>query len=401
MSSKKIIINCLTLTFLIFGITIGVQAKTLSDLKNELENDKNKLKENQVKEQKTEAQMSSINSNIKSIQSTITENYEKIKKLNNEIEELNSDIKVKEDEIKKIVNFNQISNGESAYLEYMFGAEDFTDFIYRTAVTEQLSSYNKELINQYNKKIEENKKKTEELDKQKNELAKKQKELEAEYSNLGSSLAEMADIKVSLEDAIKMNEDLIKEYEKLGCKNNEEFSACVARMNTLPPDTAFWRPLTKGRITSRFGYRLLNNSGDNHEGLDIGTPIGTPVYAIANGVVVATYAVGGTGKAVYVRHNVNGRHYTSIYMHLSSYNVKMNDVVTKDSIVGYSGCTGQCYGAHLHLGIVTGYAGVRGDSSADFSFWSNKFYASLTDPATIVNFPKGYGSFSDRTTYFK
>lgn len=401
MSSKKIIINCLTLSFLIFGITIGVQAKTLSDLKDELQKDKNELKANQDKEQKTEAEMSSINTNIKSIQSTIAENYEKIKKLNNEIEGLNSDIKVKEAEIKKIVNFNQVSNGESAYLEYMFGAEDFTDFIYRTAVTEQLSSYNKELINEYNKKIDENKKKTEELDKQKNELAKKQKELEAQYSQLGSSLADMADIKVTLEDAIKQEEHLINEYKKMGCNEDEEFAKCVARINQLPPDTVFWRPLNSGRITSRFGYRLLYNKGNNHEGLDIGTPTGTPVYAIANGVVVDAYEVGTTGLAVYIRHNVNGRHYTSIYMHLSRYNVRLGDVVTKDSIIGYSGCTGGCTGPHLHLGLVSGYAGPRGDTTKDFKFWSSAFYANLIDPTTVVNFPSGHGSFSDRTTYFK
>ena len=198
-----------------------------------------------------------------------------------------------------------------------------------------------------------------------------------------------------------MEEALIKEYKNLGCRSNEEFSVCLNRLNSLPPDTQFWRPLYSGRITSRFGYRILNNADDNHEGLDIGTPTGTPVYSIANGVVVATYAVGGTGNAVYVRHNVNGKRYTSIYMHLSRYNVKLNDVVTKDTIIGYSGCTGQCYGAHLHLGLVTGYAGVRGDNSADFTFWSSKFYASLTDPATVVNFPSGYGSFTDRTTYYR
>ena len=398
--NKKIISLLVCATF-IFGITITVQAKTLGQLKQELENDKNELKQNEIKEQKTEQEMVNINTNIKSIQSTITENYKKINSLNDEIAALNEDIKVKEAEVKKIVNFAQVSDGESAYLEYIFGATDYTDFIYRSAVSEQLSAYNDKLIDEYEAKIDENKKKADELEKQKSELSKKQKELEAQYSSLGSSLAEMADIKVSLEDAIKMNEDLINEYKKMGCGENEEFSACVARLNQLPPDTVFWRPLVSGRISSRFGYRTLNGSGDNHEGLDIATPTGTPVYAIANGVVVATYAVGGTGKAVYVRHNVNGRHYTSIYMHLSSYNVKMNDVVTKDSIVGYSGCTGQCYGAHLHLGVVSGYAGVRGDSTADFSFWSSKFYASLTDPASIVNFPKGYGSFKDRTTYYK
>lgn len=378
-----------------------VDAKTLAGLKEELAKEKQELENNEQKQKLTESQMTDVNNNIKSIQNTITQNNEKIKELNNEIEQLNKDIELKKDEIKKIINFAQISDGDSAYLEYMFGAADFTDFIYRTAVSEQLSTYNDNLIKEYNQKINDNKKKTEELVKQKEELNKKQKELEEQYNNLGNNLADLVDIKVDLKDSIKMQEDLIKEYEKLGCNLNEEFSVCLSRLNTLPPDTKFWRPLQAGRISSRFGYRLLNNAGDNHEGLDIATPIGTPVYAIANGVVVATYAVGGTGNAVYVRHTVNGKKYTSIYMHLSRYNVKLGDIVTKDSIVGYSGCTGQCYGAHLHLGLLTGHAGVRGDNTASFSFWSSAFYANLIDPASVVNFPSGYKSFSDRTTYYK
>ena len=61
--------------------------------------------------------------------------------------------------------------------------------------------------------------------------------------------------------------------------------------------------------------------------------IGTPVYAVANGVVISTYEVGGTGKAVYINHTVNGKKYTSVYMHLSRYNVKFNDVVI-ESLIG-------------------------------------------------------------------
>ena len=53
-------------------------------------------------------------------------------------------------------------DGESAYLEYTFGARDFTDFIYRTAVAEQLTKYNETLIDEFNKSIEESKQKQEE-----------------------------------------------------------------------------------------------------------------------------------------------------------------------------------------------------------------------------------------------
>ena len=399
---KKYGILLLILSILATAILTNdnVKAKTLNDLKDELEKSKEEYNKNKEEQKLTENQMATVNSNIKQAQSDIKQASTDIEKISGEIAKLNEEIELKEKEIKKIINFHEIANGDSAYLEYVFGAQDFTDMIYRSAVVEQLSKYNDELVKKFNEQINENKNKQEELKKKQEELAKKQKELEEQYNNLGNNLADLVDIKVDLEDSIKMQEDLIKEYEKMGCGLNEEFSTCLKRINTLPPDTKFWRPLQSGRITSRFGYRILNNSGDNHEGLDIGTPTGTPVYSIANGVVVATYAVGGTGNAVYVRHTVNGRRYTSIYMHLSRYNVKLGDVVTKDTIVGYSGCTGQCYGAHLHLGMLTGHAGVRGDNTADFSFWSSKFYANLIDPASVVNFPSGYGSFSDRTTAY-
>ena len=49
---------------------------------------------------------------------------------------------MKEEEIKNLLSFNQISDGDNVYLEYVFGASSFTDFIYRSAVVEQLSLYN-------------------------------------------------------------------------------------------------------------------------------------------------------------------------------------------------------------------------------------------------------------------
>jgi len=388
---KKIIPLILLLALLFPSNT---EAKTIAQLEAELEKEKQALKENKEEEKITESQMTSINSNIKKIQDTITSNYEKINVLNKEIQNLNKEIELKEKEIKEIINFAQVSDGDSAYLEYMFGASDFTDFIYRSAVSEQLSSYNSKVIDEHNAKIKANKDKTKELEKQKKELDKQQKNLESQYSSLGNRLMELADTKVDIEDAIKQQEETIKNYKKMGCGDNEELQACLNRLHSLPPDTQFWRPLNSAKITSRYGYRP--SIGDNHQGLDMSAKIGTPVYAVANGVVISTYEVGGTGKAVYINHTVNGKKYTSVYMHLSRYNVKFNDVVTKDTIIGYSGNTGFSTGPHLHLGILSGHAGP----GKDYGFWSSTFYRKFIDPASVINFPKGYKSFKDRTTAY-
>ena len=211
---KKLINIFIFITILNFFPTTNVDAKTLGDLKNELSQTEQELKENKEDKQVTEQEMTNINSDIKGIQNTITKNYETIDKLNKEIEILNNDIEEKTQEIKEILNFTQISSGDSAYLEYMFGAKDFTDFIYRTAVAEQMSSYNDTLIEQYNNNIKTNKQKTEQLKQQKIELDKKQKELESKYDSLGSKLEDIVDIQVDIEESIKVQKEIIEMYQK-------------------------------------------------------------------------------------------------------------------------------------------------------------------------------------------
>ena len=113
-----------------------VTGKTLGDLKAELAQKEQDLKNNQNEKNLTQEQIATIKRNIEEISNTIENINEQIITLTNEIEELNKQIGEKDTEIKKIVNFLQIANGEAAYLEYTFGAKDFTDFIYRAAVSE-------------------------------------------------------------------------------------------------------------------------------------------------------------------------------------------------------------------------------------------------------------------------
>jgi murein DD-endopeptidase MepM/ murein hydrolase activator NlpD len=84
-----------------------------------------------------------------------------------------------------------------------------------------------------------------------------------------------------------------------------------------------------------------------HQGVDLRTPVGTPVSAMMSGIVVETEADRfGYGNKVVIDH---GNGYETLYAHLSKIEVKKGEKVTTDSILGESGNTGRSTGPHLHL----------------------------------------------------
>lgn len=121
-----------------------------------------------------------------------------------------------------------------------------------------------------------------------------------------------------------------------------------------------WPTNQPSKITSRYGWRW----GKLHAGTDIsGTGYGSPIYAIGDGVVVKAQlynkksAQWANGNFVVIKHDNN---IYSAYLHMSAFNVKVGDVVSKGQRVGSMGESGLAYGTHLHLGIFIGepYAGV-------------------------------------------
>jgi murein DD-endopeptidase MepM/ murein hydrolase activator NlpD len=101
-------------------------------------------------------------------------------------------------------------------------------------------------------------------------------------------------------------------------------------------------------ITSPYGWRSLGG-GEFHPGVDIGCPIGTPVYATNNGVVEdAGWNSGGYG--IWVKIN-NGNGIETVFGHLSRVTVHAGQTVAKGQIIGYSGSTGEATGPHLHYEV--------------------------------------------------
>ena len=162
---KKFINLLIVFLISLFGVISTSNAKTLRDVKNEVEAAEKALKENQNKQEQTEDEMRDIQGEVHNNLVEADNIMKNIEVLNEEIETLNEEIKLKEEEIKRLLNFVQKTEGKNAYLEYIFAAESFTDLIYRTAVAEQLSKYNDSLVTKYNELIEKNEKSKEELEK--------------------------------------------------------------------------------------------------------------------------------------------------------------------------------------------------------------------------------------------
>jgi len=105
------------------------------------------------------------------------------------------------------------------------------------------------------------------------------------------------------------------------------------------------------RTASGFGWRIhpIYKISKFHYGMDFTAPLGTDVYASGNGTVVAVLsAQRGLGKHIIIDH---GFGYSSIYAHLSNFNVKVGQKVQRGDIIGFVGSTGTSVANHLHYEI--------------------------------------------------
>ena len=98
-----------------------------------------------------------------------------------------------------------------------------------------------------------------------------------------------------------------------------------------------------GPIVSPFGPRW----GRLHAGVDIAAPTGTPIRASDSGKVVLQGWVGGYGNYTCIAHGGGGL--STCYAHQSRYATSQGASVSKGQVIGYVGCTGHCFGDHLHF----------------------------------------------------
>jgi murein DD-endopeptidase MepM/ murein hydrolase activator NlpD len=194
----------------------------------------------------------------------------------------------------------------------------------------------------------------EEIAAKRRELVRTRVQLEARQADLQAARAARADTLASVEQHIEKLEGDVSDLQgeiqaQLQAAAQEQAAAQTAPPETIPAgptqetSSGFIWPVG-GSVTSPFGMRW----GRMHEGIDIAVPAGTPIKAADSGTVAIAAPTGGYGNYTCVNH---GGGLSTCYAHQSSFAVGVGDSVSQGQVIGSVGCTGSCFGDHLHFEV--------------------------------------------------
>lgn len=170
--------------------------------------------------------------------------------------------------------------------------------------------------------------------------------------NRYESLEDLDNSKIAIQTAKKL--DIIMKQLYVQSKSFDEIIDLAVRKDELLRVTPSIMPIANNdlkRTASGWGWRIdpVYKIRKFHEGMDFTAPVGTDVYAAADGVIASTSReYTGYGNSIRINH---GFGYTTLYAHLSGFNVKEGDAVKRGDVIGFVGNTGKSTGPHLHYEV--------------------------------------------------
>jgi murein DD-endopeptidase MepM/ murein hydrolase activator NlpD len=254
--------------------------------------------------------------------------------------------------------------GEPSSLEVLFAAKSFNDLIDQAQVVDSLATQDRAIAGQVGDAKERVHAQREHTKKfrslvaaelrtiavRTNQVRALRDELLANENRLASARATkreaLRDVKESKSEFLHEAAGLQQASASLAAQIRSAQSSSAsysAPGDTTPSAAGFIWPVN-GPVTSGFGWRW----GRMHEGIDIGAGYGTPIRAAAAGRVVYAGSMSGYGNLVAIDH---GGGISTAYGHQSSVAVGVGQVVSQGETVGYVGCTGHCFGPHLHFEV--------------------------------------------------
>lgn len=353
-----------------------IAQQNLSQSQDNLMSTQNRIEE-------TQNLLNDMQTEIDLYQSTIDNLTTQITELEKQIAEKEAAIAEKEDLLRKRLVDMQMRAKTNSFLDFIVNSESLGDLLSRIEAINQLTAYdnelmteiqaNKETIEAHKATIEANKTEAEQLkadaEGRKAEYATLLKSLQADRQALAKTvLASQGDVdSLNLSEAdIQAQLEILKNYVPAPVAAPETSTTPeVAPESTTTPETStpevpqsggFYRP-TSGVVTLEYMSTEYPYSASRpHLGTDIGAATGTPVVALTDGVVLqASYGDnGGYGNMIVISHVVNGNPMVSIYGHLSSISVSAGQSVAGGQNIGAVGNTGNSFGAHLHIEVLSG-----------------------------------------------
>ena len=322
---------------------INNKRKEMDDLKNQLNNIKNQKANTQQQKNLLDQRNAALQEEINLLEEQIDVTTRSIA--------ANEALEKQQTELFHKQIRSEEEQGTISYWSVLFKATSFSDLVSRIDFINEIVRYNQQVIKNLRDTRQQLADDKAALEEQNESLTASKKELEGEISESMRLLAEYIKTEEGKQaeyDAIKAEEEALDDLMAAA-----EAKARELGLNDIAGTVGgyIWPCNGIRWITSMFGGRQSPGGigSTNHKGVDIGTPMGTPVLAAKSGTVTWASWNGGDGNCIIISHG-NGN--STLYGHLSGYNVSTDQQVTQGQVIGYSGNTGNSTGPHLHFGII-------------------------------------------------
>ena len=252
-------------------------------------------------------------------------------------------------------------NGQISYLDVIFGAKDFGDFLTRTDLLKRVMIQDSDLVNSllnYQAEVQEIVKNL--------DADKKIQERQAINAEQAKNIKlEKVAAQQEIIDKMQNDKDVYnQQYDEMQAAAQQiqrliEESQFRVSANTTNQgyvqqgsgsnSGAMIMPVS-GEITSPFGWRTHPIFGNQryHSGIDIAAEYGTPICAAQSGVVITAGWIDGYGNTIMIDH---GGGIVSLYGHNQSLAVNVGQSVNQGQVVAYCGSTGNSTGPHCHFEV--------------------------------------------------
>ena len=368
---------------------INALKKQRTDIQKDIDQVKEDYKKNEDELGDIVARKNVIDQEIGLLHAEIMNIEQQISAFNVMIADKQDELDTAQDRLEELENLNRSrirtmeEEGDVSYWEVVFKANSFSDLLDRLNMVEEIAASDKRRLQDLAEAAEDVSTAQAELSLQKEEVEAVRKEQDIAQQELDGKRREADDLiaeliskgfaledleekykqqKIDLQDEIAQKE---KEYNQ--AKHAEWVAYMATYVTQAPspdasggggsgggggaPSSSGWLvPCSYRKLTSPFGHRKSPTAGAStfHQGVDLGAPGGTPIYASRTGVVTTATFSRSAGYYVSINH---GDGFSSIYMHMTNFIVSPGQAVSAGQVIGYVGNTGISTGYHLHFGI--------------------------------------------------
>jgi murein DD-endopeptidase MepM/ murein hydrolase activator NlpD len=240
-------------------------------------------------------------------------------------------------------------------LTVILNSNGFDDLLSRYEYLQRIQSQDTSIAERVRNLRNETKDTVERVRAARDEIAAKRAELARTRSELESREGDLATARQQDQQALAQVQGTQQDLEgEIGDLEGQIQAQLQAAQSSVPAQPAgpiqgesssagFIWPVS-GPVVSGYGMRW----GQLHAGIDIAVPAGTAIRAAASGTVVLAAYTGGYGNYTCIDH---GGGISTCYAHQSSYAVSSGQSVGQGQVIGSVGCTGHCFGDHLHFEV--------------------------------------------------